>query len=182
MQLQHRRPLREPGGRDPRAPRPRLPATAGSLSRELDERANRLANALARAASSKGDHVGLYLYNGAEFLEAMLAAFKIRAVPININYRYVEDELAFLCTNADLVALLAQRELVLARVAGVLARRPHAHDHRRGGRRLGLRPKGALSYEQLLGVASPEPRFAPALGRTTSTSSTPAARRACPAA
>ena len=44
--------------------------------------------------------------NGTEYLEAMLAAFKFRAVPVNINYRYVESELAYLYENADLVALL----------------------------------------------------------------------------
>src|SRR5580700_11590281 len=79
---------------------------------ELDTRATRLANGLTERGVRAGDHVGLYLYNGAEFLEAMLGAFKIRAVPININYRYVEEELAYLFSNADLVALLAQRELV----------------------------------------------------------------------
>ena len=77
----------------------------------LDARANRLAHALLARGVSAGDHVGFFLYNGAEFIEAMLACFKIRAVPININYRYVEAELAFLCSNADLVAILFQREL-----------------------------------------------------------------------
>ena len=37
-----------------------------------------------------GDHVGLQLLNGTEYLEGMLAAFKLRAVPVNVNYRYVE--------------------------------------------------------------------------------------------
>jgi fatty-acyl-CoA synthase len=37
------------------------------------------------------DHVALYLYNGHEYLEGMLGAFKARAVPFNVNYRYVED-------------------------------------------------------------------------------------------
>ena len=40
----------------------------------------------------------------------MVAVFKIRAVPININFRYVEDELAYLFDNADLVALVHDRE------------------------------------------------------------------------
>jgi acyl-CoA synthetase (AMP-forming)/AMP-acid ligase II len=74
---------------------------------DLDERANRLAHHLARAGIGRGDHVGLYLYNGTEFLEGMLAAFKLRAVPININYRYVADELRYLISNAELRALIA---------------------------------------------------------------------------
>src|SRR6185295_15907477 len=79
--------------------------------RALDERANRLANALAARGIGRGDHVGLYLYNGAEFIEAILAAFKLRAVPINVNYRYVEDELAFLLKNADCKALVFSHDL-----------------------------------------------------------------------
>src|SRR5262245_55844712 len=70
--------------------------------RQLDERANRLAHALARRGVGAGQHVGLYLYNCGEYLEAMLAAFKLRAVPININYRYVADELRYMFENADL--------------------------------------------------------------------------------
>ena len=85
---------------------------------QLDARANRFAHALAARGVKAGDHVGLYLYNSVEFLEAMLGAFKLRAVPININYRYVEDELRFLFDNADLVALVYPRELG-ARVAAV---------------------------------------------------------------
>src|SRR5260370_32804768 len=59
--------------------------------READERMNRLAHALAARGVGPGDHVALYLYNGTEYLEAMLAAYKLRAVPINVNYRYVEE-------------------------------------------------------------------------------------------
>jgi 3-oxocholest-4-en-26-oate---CoA ligase len=85
---------------------------------QLDARANRFAHALAARGVKARDHVGIYLYNSVEFLEAMLGAFKLRAVPININYRYVEDELRFLFDNADLVALVYPRELG-ARVAAV---------------------------------------------------------------
>ena len=78
---------------------------------ELDERSTRLAHGLARRRVRQGDHVGLYLYNGAEFIEAMLACFKLRAVPVNVNYRYVGDELAHLFSDADLVAVIYSREL-----------------------------------------------------------------------
>ncbi len=77
----------------------------------LDQRMNRLGNALLGAGLSTGDHVGLYMYNCVEFLEVMLACYKVRAVPININYRYVRDELAYLFDDADLKALVYQREL-----------------------------------------------------------------------
>lgn len=77
---------------------------------QLDERATRLANCLLARGIGEGDHIGLYLYNGIEYLEGTLAAFKIRAIPININYRYVEDELRYLFDNADLVGLIHHRE------------------------------------------------------------------------
>jgi acyl-CoA synthetase (AMP-forming)/AMP-acid ligase II/acyl-coenzyme A thioesterase PaaI-like protein len=78
---------------------------------QLDERATRLANHLTSQGIGAGDHVGLYLHNGNEFIEAILASFKLRAVPININYRYVEAELRYLCANAELKALVYQPEL-----------------------------------------------------------------------
>jgi acyl-CoA synthetase (AMP-forming)/AMP-acid ligase II len=48
---------------------------------QLDERANRLAHHLAGMGVKRGDHIGLQLQNGTEYIEAMLAAFKLRAVP-----------------------------------------------------------------------------------------------------
>jgi acyl-CoA synthetase (AMP-forming)/AMP-acid ligase II len=91
-----------------------------STFRQLDERSSRLAHYLADRGVKPGDHIGLYLFNCAEFIEAMLAAFKIRAVPININYRYVADELRYMLDNADLVAMIHHREFspVIADVVG----------------------------------------------------------------
>ena len=148
---------------------PNKPALVSGTQRltfaELDARANRLANALTERGVRAGDHVGLYLYNGAEFLEAMLAAFKIRAVPININYRYVEEELAYLFSNADLVALLVQRELV-PRALAVRERVPTlrtiiaVEDEARSAAETDV-----LSYEPVLAAASAERRFGPRSGR-----------------
>jgi len=75
-----------------------------------DERANRLAHALAARGVGPGDHVACYLYNSIEYLETMIAAFKLRAVPINVNYRYVEDELRYLLADADVKAVVFHRE------------------------------------------------------------------------
>jgi acyl-CoA synthetase (AMP-forming)/AMP-acid ligase II len=74
--------------------------------RALDERATRLAHSLAELGVGVGDHVGLQLYDSPEFLEVMLACFKLRAVPINVNWRYSSEELAYLYGDADLVALV----------------------------------------------------------------------------
>lgn len=78
--------------------------------RDLDGRSNRLAHHLDAAGVRTGDHVGVYAQNCVEWAEAMLAAFKLRAVPINVNFRYVTDELAYLFDNADLVALVHAAE------------------------------------------------------------------------
>jgi acyl-CoA synthetase (AMP-forming)/AMP-acid ligase II len=77
---------------------------------ELDQRANQMAHYLQSQGVGVGDHVGLYLYNCNEYLEAMLACFKIRAVPINVNYRYVDDELLYIFDNADMVACIHNQE------------------------------------------------------------------------
>ncbi len=73
---------------------------------ELDNRANRLAHHFVGAGIGPGDRVGLQLTNGTEYLEGMLACFKIRAVPVNVNYRYVTTELRYLYEDAGLVGLV----------------------------------------------------------------------------
>ena len=84
----------------------------------LEERANRLANHLAANGIGPGDFVGCYLTNGTEYLETMLAAFKLRAVPVNINFRYVADELRYLFADAGLIAVVCDQQFA-ARVAEV---------------------------------------------------------------
>jgi acyl-CoA synthetase (AMP-forming)/AMP-acid ligase II len=73
---------------------------------QLEERANRLAHHLLARGVQPGDHVGLYLENCPEYLEAMLACFKVRAVPINVNYRYVAGELRYLLADSGAVGVL----------------------------------------------------------------------------
>jgi fatty-acyl-CoA synthase len=90
---------------------------------ELDERANRLAHHLADVGVGAGDHVALLLVNGTEYLEATMAAFKVRAVPVNVNYRYVERELQYLFEDSDSVALVVHRRFV-PRVEAVLDQCP----------------------------------------------------------
>ena len=85
---------------------------------ELENRANRLANHLREQGIGQGDHIGLQLRNGSEYIEGMLAAYKLRAVPININFNYVEKELLYLFDNADLKALIAHQQY-LPRVSAI---------------------------------------------------------------
>jgi acyl-CoA synthetase (AMP-forming)/AMP-acid ligase II len=77
---------------------------------QMEDRANRLAHYLTSQGIGPGDHVGIYSLNSVEWVETAWAVFKIRAVWININYRYVKDELRYLFTNADLVALVHQAQ------------------------------------------------------------------------
>jgi acyl-CoA synthetase (AMP-forming)/AMP-acid ligase II len=124
--------------------------------RELDERANRLANALADLGVGEGQHIGLQLLNGSEYIEGMLAAFKIRAVPINVNFRYVEAELKHLYDDADLVAVIHHREFSprVAEAAAGVGRVKHlivVDDT--SGATVG---DGALAYEELLAGAAPD--------------------------
>src|SRR5204862_225074 len=74
--------------------------------RQLEERSNRLAHHLAEQGVGKDSHVGVYAYNCTEWMEAFLAAAKLRAAAVNVNFRYVEDELRYLFKDADLVALV----------------------------------------------------------------------------
>ena len=76
-----------------------------ALLEEFEDRSARVAAAIDAAGIGHDDKVGLYLYNGFEYEEAQFAAFKQRAVPCNVNYRYLADELAYLLTNADAKAL-----------------------------------------------------------------------------
>jgi 3-oxocholest-4-en-26-oate---CoA ligase len=85
---------------------------------QLDERANRLAHALTRLGVQTGEHVALYLHTAIEYLETMLACFKVRAVPCNVNDRYVAEEVTAVCADADAVALVYHDDLA-ANVDGV---------------------------------------------------------------
>jgi acyl-CoA synthetase (AMP-forming)/AMP-acid ligase II len=128
---------------------------------QMEDRANRLAHYLADQGVGPGDHVGIYSLNSVEWVETAWAVFKLRAVWININYRYVKDELRYLFANADLVALVHQAEYG-PRVAELL---PELPDLRlligiEDGSDSPLAP-GTVAYEDALAAASPERDFAP---------------------
>lgn len=90
---------------------------------QLEKRANRLAHHLAAHGVGPGSHIGVYSRNSIEALETMFAAYKLRAIAVNVNYRYVHGELRYLFTNADLVALVHERRYS-DRVAAVLPETP----------------------------------------------------------
>ena len=136
---------------------------------QTDERARRFARALhawglgahrersqLAPYESGQSHLGLYMANCNEFLEAMLGAYKARVAPFNVNYRYVADELVYLLGNAGADALMYH-----ARFAPTLAlaleqlppmRLIHVDDQS------GNDPlPGAVRYEDLLAWVSDQP-------------------------
>jgi fatty-acyl-CoA synthase len=68
--------------------------------RELERRANALARHFARR-HAPGAKIAIYAHNRPEFIETLVGAMKARLVPVNVNYRYLEDELVYLFDNSD---------------------------------------------------------------------------------
>ena len=73
--------------------------------REFRDNAQRLALWLRSRGIGTDDTVGIQAANSIEFLEATFAAYMLRAVPVNVNYRYTADEARYIYTNAELRAL-----------------------------------------------------------------------------
>ena len=120
--------------------------------REYDDQAARFATALEAAGISEGASVALYLYNCPEYLVAQYGAFKHRAVPVNVNYRYLDDELSYLLDNSEAEVIVYHRSLGdrVARVRDRLPRLRLLVEVDDGGEAL----DGAVLFESL--VASHE--------------------------
>ena len=133
--------------------------------KEMDQRANRLAHHLAAQGIGKDDHVGIYAYNSMEWVETLWAVFKLRAVWININYRYVEDELAYIFENADLKALVVAREFV-PRVANVIDSLPELYHTViiEDNSVTYANVMDTVEYEAIMAINSPERDFEPRSG------------------
>ncbi len=124
---------------------------------EYDDRASRVASAFSAAGLAPDSKVGLYLYNGNEYLETQFGAFKGRHVPININYRYLDDELLYLLENSDAEALVFHTSLG-ERVARVKDKAPKVKlwvEVDDGGESI----DGAIAYETLIASHEPAPRI-----------------------
>ncbi len=116
--------------------------------RELDARATRLASALRARGIGRGDNVGIQLYNSVEYLETFFACCKIGAAPVNVNYRYVADELAHLFGMLELKALV-YGEAFEAEVAKTVPRLPALRLRLRVGGAAG-RPDEVEDYAEAL--------------------------------
>jgi 3-oxocholest-4-en-26-oate---CoA ligase len=120
---------------------------------DFDERASRLASALAELGVGQGTTVAVNLRNCIENLETLFAAFKLRAVPFNVNFRYREKELGYLLQDAKPRAIIydhAFRDRVLPSIerSGLPVHPIEVH---------GEAPPGgnALSFEALIAGHDP---------------------------
>ncbi|MDP3968873.1 MAG: AMP-binding protein [Nocardioides sp.] len=90
---------------------------------EFDREATQVAHLLTDSGIGAGEHVAIFLKNCVEHVTTMVGLLKIRAVPINVNYRYTDAELEYLFTNSDAVGIVVEEpehQQSLARVLGSL--------------------------------------------------------------
>jgi len=136
---------------------------------EFEARANQLAHHLQRHGVGERSHVGIFTTNTMETVEAMFAVAKLRAVAVNVNHRYTENELRYVLENADVVALVYQRSDA-AKVAAVRADLPLLQhlivvdDRPADGDPAPENSEildGAVEYESALAAESPERDFGP---------------------
>ncbi|MFF4958121.1 acyl-CoA synthetase [Streptomyces sp. NPDC001222] len=126
---------------------------------DLDAAANRIGHHLLDAGIRPGEHLGLHLYNGVEYLQTVLGCLKARIVPVNVNYRYVEEELVYLYRDADLVALAFDAEFA-DRVAAALPQVPGLRRMLRvGAAAPGAAPLPALDFTEAEAAGSPRRGF-----------------------
>lgn len=122
---------------------------------QLDERGARLAGALHQSGVSPGDVVALYLPNRPEYIEAFLAASRGRLVPMNTNYRYVDDEIVAVWQDADARAVIFDTAFA-DRVARLRERVPRVRTWIEvGGRDPAV--SWSTDYEAALARAAPTP-------------------------
>ena len=126
--------------------------------RDYEDRAARLASALVGAGIAPGAKVAIYGHNSAAWLEAQFAVFKARAVPINVNYRYVDEELVYLFDNADVEAVFFDARFA-PRLAAIRDRLPKVRAFIRIGDVSDERLDGALDFEALIAGNEPLPRL-----------------------
>ncbi len=126
--------------------------------RDYDERAARIATALDKAGLKPDSKFGLYLYNSPEYLEAQFGGFKMRGVPVNVNYRYTEDELVYLLDNSDSEALFFHAGFA-DRVAAIKDKLPNIKLFIEVDDDSGQHFDDAVKFEDLIVAHEPMPRI-----------------------
>jgi 3-oxocholest-4-en-26-oate---CoA ligase len=119
--------------------------------RQLEDRASRLAAHLASQGVGPEDRVAIALYNGIEYIESVFAILKLRAVPVNVNYRYQAAELRYLFADAHVVAAIVDASLVSRVTEAQQGSEPLRTIIEVGGHSLGA------EYEAVISAAAPLP-------------------------
>lgn len=139
--------------------------THGTVTRtwaQYDDRSARLAQAFTTAGLGPDSKVGVYMYNSNEYLETQYAAFKMRGVAVNVNYRYLDEEVWYLLDNSDAEAIVFHASLA-SRVATILDRLPKlklvvvVDDLIDGDDSVEV--PGAVAYDTLIDAHDPMPRI-----------------------
>jgi len=139
----------------------------------LRVRSNNLARALVERGLKPGDRFAFYAYNSADYLVALMACWKARGTHVNVNYRYVADELAYILADSDATVLVYDARLREC-VEEVVDRSPLVRSYVEIGGN-GAAPAFAESFEDLvqgdgasLGIPrDPQDRFFIYTGGTT---------------
>src|SRR5688572_25259030 len=136
---------------------------------QLEARANQLAHHLTDQGIGPGDHVGVYGSNSVEWIEAALATYKVRAVPVNVNFRYVEEELRYLFDNADFKAVVYDKEfapriLAVRESLPLLQHLVHIEDGSGADVDAALEKLGSVAFEDAMASGSPVRDFGPRSG------------------
>jgi fatty-acyl-CoA synthase len=138
-----------------------IAVTHGETSRtfaEFEDRSARIAQAFTNAGLGTDSKVALYMYNCNEYMESHFAAFKMRGVAINVNYRYLDEELWYLLDNSDSEAIVFHRSLA-DRVARVADRLPKLKLLIVVEDEPGADVEGAVEYEQVIADTAPMERI-----------------------
>jgi 3-oxocholest-4-en-26-oate---CoA ligase len=125
---------------------------------ELDDKAARLASVLADRGATVGTRIAQLMYNCPEYLESSYAAFKLRATPVNVNYRYKAPEIAYICENAGAEVLVFHGSLG-PQVAEAVGSMPSVRVLLQVDDGTPL-IEGAQWYSEVVAGAAPAPRIA----------------------
>ena len=125
---------------------------------QYEQRAARLAAVISAHGLGPDSKLAILAFNSPEYLEAQLAAFKVRGVPINVNYRYFENELHYLFDNSDSECIVFQARFA-ERLAALRHRLPKVRLYVEIDDGSGQHLEGALDYERTIASADPMPRI-----------------------
>ena len=128
---------------------------------DMTARSNRLARNLLARGAKVGDKAGFYMRNQPEYMEGLAACFKGRLTHVNVNYRYLEDELFYIFDNSDSTVVFFDVEF-MDQVEKVQPRLPNvvAWVQVGGGKTADF----AVAYEELATTGDPSPLGIPRSG------------------